>query len=38
MNNNIVPNKTRAFISLRDSLVKSIVEDEFKMLCNISVL
>jgi preprotein translocase subunit SecA len=38
MNNNMDPNETRAFVSLRESLVKSIGEDGFKRLCNLSVL
>ena len=38
MNNNMDPNETRAFVSLRESLVKSIGEDGFKKLCNLSVL
>ena len=35
--NNVEPNETRTFVDLRDSLIKSIGEDGFKKLCNISV-
>ena len=37
MKNNMDPNETRAFVDLRSSLIKSIGEDGFKKLCNISV-
>ena len=38
MNNNMDPNETKAFVNLRGCLVKSIGEDGFKQLCNLSVL
>ena len=38
MKNNIDPNETKAFVSLKESIIKSIGEDGFKKLCNLSVL
>ena len=38
MNNNMNPNETKEFVNLRECLVKSIGEEGFKKLCNLSVL
>jgi hypothetical protein len=38
MNNNMDSNETKEFVNLRECLVKSIGEDGFKKLCNLSVL